>query len=200
MLVILAIMSGLLVLSLAVPIALDFRFAGIERFRGRVTIRWLFGLVRFDVDLPDAARPRRVKPDAKRGSKGARAGRAKRADGEKVVALLRQAAFRRRLFRLLRDMLRAAHPSEIGLRLRLGLGDPADTGRLWALAGPLNAAAQQLPDADIRIEPEFADAAFEFDAHGRLRLIPLQFLTLVVVFVLSPASIRAWRMLPTSHG
>ena len=200
MLVILAIMSGLLVLSLAVPVALDFRFEGIEPLRGRVAVRWLFGLVRFGVDLPDSGRPRRAKQQAERGSKPARAGRAGPGGGEKLVAVLRQAAFRRRLLRLLRDLVRASRPSELGLRLRLGLGDPADTGRLWALAGPLNAAAQQLPNADIRIEPEFADAAFDFDARGRFLLVPLQLLALFVVFALSPPSIRAWRTLAARHA
>jgi hypothetical protein len=197
---ILAVVSGLLVLSLAVPVALDFRFEGIEPLRGRIAVRWMFGLVRFDVELPDAGKPRRAKRQAERGAKRGRAGRAGTGGRAKVVAVLRQAAFRRRLFRLLGDLVRAAHPSGLGLRLRLGLGDPADTGRLWALVGPLNALAQQLPSADIRIEPEFVDAAFDFDAHGRFVLIPLQLLALIVVFALSPPSIQAWRKLATRHA
>ena len=78
------------------------------------------------------------------------------------------------------------------MHARLGLGDPADTGRLWALVGPLNAAVQGLARADWRIEPEFVDPVFEVDARGGCRLVPLRFLALGVGFVLSPVTIRAW--------
>ncbi len=84
--------------------------------------------------------------------------------------------------------------------MRLGLGDPADTGRLWAFLGPLNAAAQNLRNAEVRIEPEFVDPTFEFEINGRVRLVPLQFLALATAFALSPPSIRAWRTLRIKHA
>lgn len=194
-LVISAVLFGLLVLLHAVPIDVSFQFEGIEAFKGRITIRWLFGLVRFRILLPAAAKPP-SEPDAawarvKPGERGAR---------DNMLAVLRQAAFRRRVYRLVKDLVRAAHLQQLRLRMRLGLGDPADTGCLWAFVGPLNALAQNLRNAEVQIEPEFMDPVFEFQAHGRVLLVPLQFLGLVIAFALSPPSIRAWRTLKGSHA
>ena len=49
-----------------------------------------------------------------------------------MLAVVRQSGFRRRLYRLVKDLVRAAHLQRLRLRIRLGLGDPADTGRLSA--------------------------------------------------------------------
>lgn len=84
--------------------------------------------------------------------------------------------------------------------MRLGLGDPADTGRLWAMVGPLSALVQNLRNAEVRIEPEFADPVFEFESHGRVLLIPIQFIFVIIAFALSPPSIRAWRTLKGSYA
>ena len=193
--VIIAIILGLPILLLALPIDVAFRVEGIETFNGQIAICWMFGLVRFRVRIPGVSKsPRapkatkvRVKPD-------------KRSGRPNVLALLRQAAFRRRVYRLAADLVGAAHLRRLYLRMRLGLGDPADTGRLWALVGPLNAVAQNLCGADVQIEAEYLDPVFEFQARGRLLLVPLQFLILAIGFALSPASIRAWRTMKGHHA
>jgi hypothetical protein len=198
-LTLIAVLLGLLAL-LAVPLELAFRVRGIEAFNGRVAIRWLFGMVRFSLGIPDAVRfgprqarrkPQPAPPRAKRRRGGGRG---------RVLAVIRQEQFRRRLHRLLRDLVRATRLRQLGLRMRLGLGDPADTGRPWALVGPLNAATQSLRTAKVQIEPEFIDPVLEFEAEGSLRLVPLQLLALLVAFALSPSSLRAWRTLATSHA
>ncbi len=200
MLAAIAVVCALLVLLLALPVDLAFRLENVRGFAGQVRIAWLFGLVRHRFVLPasaDRQAPRpAIAPHAPRAL-ARRRGRARRAD---VLAVLRQAAFRRRVYRFVRDLARAAHARDLGLRVRLGLGDPADTGRLWAFVGPLNAAAQGLRDADIRIEPEFVDPVLEFEARGRLLLFPIQLLALAISFALSPPSIRAWRSLSRSHA
>ena len=179
---------------LAVPLCVAFRLEGLEPFTGRLTVRWLFGLVRVRVRIPRArAAAAGRAPGPKRAPR--RAGRRRRVGPGKVVAVLRQGAFRRRLRRLAAELVRAAHLTGLRLRMRLGLGDPADTGRLWAVIGPLSAAAHALRDADVRVEPEFVDPVLEFDARGRMTVVPLQVLGLAVRFALSPASIRAWRTL-----
>jgi hypothetical protein len=193
---------GLVLLLLAVPVNVAFRLEGIEAFTGQVAVRWLFGLVRFRIPAPGAEKPPKRKTGAKAERKPAKA-RAKpesRGRGRKVLAVLRQEAFRRRVYRLARDLVRAAHLHQLRLQMRLGLGDPADTGRLWAVVGPLGAMAQGLRNADVRIEPDFVEPALEFQAHGRMVLVPLQFLALAVAFLLSPPSIRAWLALKGSHA
>lgn len=193
-LLVIAVLAGLVLLLLAVPVDVAFGFEGIEAFRGQVTIRWLFGLVRFRIRVPGVGKPppeRETEPKAARVQ--ARPGA--RGRGAKLLAVLRQAGFRQRVYRLVKGLVRAAHIRQLRLRMRLGLGDPADTGRLWAVVGPLSAAAQDLRRAQVWIEPDFIDPVLEFQARGRLLLVPLQFLLVAVAFALSPPSIRAWRVL-----
>lgn len=184
----------LLLLLLAVPLELAFRFEGIEPLKGQVALRWLFGLVRFRISVPGAGRRRHGQRERQSGRQSGREGR------PNVLALLREAELRQRCRRLLSDVMAAAHLSELRLRVRLGLGDPADTGRLWAILGPLSVLARRLGNADVRIEPAFMEPVLEFQAQGRSRLIPLQLLALAIGFVLSPVSIRAWRTLRGSHA
>jgi len=198
LLVVVAVLLGLLAL-LAVPFDLAFRFRGVEAFEGRVGIRWLFGLLRFEFRIPGSAkgRPRKRRAKAKRAHPRA-TGRT--AGDPKALALLRREDFRRRVYRLLRDLAGAAHLQQFSIRMRLGLGDPADTGRLWAIVGPLNAMAQNLRNAEVWIEPQFIEPTLEFDAHGRVGLMPLQLLALLIGFALSPTSMRAWRAVGTDHA
>ena len=187
-----------LMLLLAVPIVLTFRFEsvgfeGMEAFNGQVTIRWLFGLVRTRIPVPGdtGMHPSGTKLQAakKRGKyrePGARSN---------FVAVLRQAKFQQRVYRLVKDLIRAAGLRQLRLRMRMGLGDPSETGFLWAFVGPLNALAQNLRNADVRLEPDFMDAVFEFHARGQARVLPLRLVGIAIGFALSPTSIRAWRIL-----
>lgn len=186
---------ALIALLLAAPIDVAFRVKGIEAFEGQLSIRWLFGLVRLRLRVPDRGRAKRSKTATEQAGAARRKGSKAAGRRGRALAVLRQAEFRRHAMRFAADLLRAAHLSELALWVRLGLGDPADTGRLWALLGPLNALAQGLRHADVRIEPEFIDPVLEFDARGRSLVVPLQILALVVGFALSPASLRAWRLL-----
>lgn len=198
MLVVVGVLLGLLVL-LALPVEAAFRLEGIEAFTGQITIRWLFGLVRIRIPVP-GVRERPAKPAAEREAARKPPRRKARRGPARVLAVLGQTAFRRRAYRLVEDLVRAVHVSQLRLRMRLGVGDPADTGRLWAVVGPLNAAAQGLRGAEVQIEPEFMDPVLEFRAQGRVLVVPLQVLALAVSFALSPPSIRAWRTLKGGHA
>jgi len=198
----LLVLSGLLtllVLLLAVPVDLALQIERKETFKGQISIRWLFGLVRFRIPVPsDVKRPARS-GTSKRPNE-ARARRGKRGSRSDVLVIFRQTAFRQRVYRFVKDLLRAARLRQLRLSMRLGLGDPADTGCLWALVGPLNAAGQNLRNAKVLIEPEFMDSVCEFQAHARMHLIPLQLLALAIAFALSPPTIHAWRTLSGSRA
>jgi hypothetical protein len=186
------VLVGLVAVALAVPLDLSFRLRGMEPLVGRITVGWLFGLVRLRVDLP--GKEHGPDPGRRPQAKARRSGRGPM----RALAVLRQAAFRDRVWRFLGALLRALHPDEFRLRLRLGLGDPADTGRLWAALAPL---AVALPHtADVRIEPDFLEPALDFDTSGRLRVVPLALLALAFAFALSPPSLRAWRTLVARRG
>lgn len=180
--ILLALLAGLLAL-LAVPLELVFsvrRHGG--RREGRGSLRWLFGLVRVRLAGPGErvragpGRPASRRP--RRGGGGAR----------RMLALVQVEGFGSRLLRLARDLFRRIRIQELSLRVRLGLDDPADTGRLWAVVGPLAA----LPGLRrVAIEPEFAAGTFELDGRGRIRIVPLRLLSVLLRFALSPVTLRA---------
>jgi len=194
---------ALIIVTLEIPVVVTFQLEG-TAFElggapaGHVTIRWLFGLVRLRIPLPAATKPKTS--NANQAAKRKRPTHGKHSSLSGVVTVLRQAAFRRRVYRLVRDIFRALHLQRLRLYLRLGLGDPADTGRLWTIIGPLSVAAQNLRNAQVQFEPEFIDTVFEYRAHGTALLIPMQLLGLAIGFVLSPTSIRAWRTLKANHA
>jgi len=191
----LGLLLALLVALLAVPLTVVFSIRRIEETRGLVRFRWLFGLVRFQLRIPQAATARPgPEPAPGKTAKSARQRKHKGSAG-RLLLLIKQPAFRRRVYRFIRDMLRATHARNLFLRLRIGLGDPADTGRLWAIVGPIAGMARNLRSAAVRIEPEFMDPVFEVESHGQFRLLPIQFIALTAAFMLSPTMLRAWRLL-----
>ncbi len=115
----------------------------------------------------------------------------KRRSQSKAFALLRNADLRRRLVKLVRGLLRAIKIKTLDLHLRLGLDDPADTGRLWGILGPLNSQLAGIRTANIRIEPDFAAEVFSLHSQGRITVVPLRVLSISLFFLLSPQMIRA---------
>ncbi|MDH5556186.1 MAG: DUF2953 domain-containing protein [Alphaproteobacteria bacterium] len=189
------VLLTLVIALLAVPLTVVFSIHRIEDTRGYVRFRWLFGLVSFELRIPQAAQAeRRPESGAGKVEKLSRRKEQESRAGE-LFSLLKQSAFRQRIYKFIRDMLRATHARNLFLRLRIGLGDPADTGCLWAIIGPIAGMAQNFRSAAVRIEPEFIDPVFEVESHGRFRLVPIQFLALVAAFMLSPVMLRAWRHL-----
>jgi len=164
-----------------------FRIDHIKEIKGQVSFQWLFGMVRFRIGIPAAkAEPQRKRKPTKKTRK-----RKPGSNARGVFALLKQSAFRRRAIRFIKDVLRATHARDLYLCLRIGLGDPADTGRLWAFLGPIAGIATNLRSAEVRIEPEFMDPVLEVESHGEFRLIPLQFIALATAFVVSPVILSA---------
>lgn len=194
-------LAGLLIL-LAVPVELTFKIGHTKKTDGQVNVRWLFGLVRFYIDIPGTAKPKKPKKKITRyQSKPVKEPRPHRgkSGSKNILSLLKQPIFRRRLYRFLRELLRATHSHDLDFRLRIGLGDPADTGRLWAFLGPVAAMTANIHSATISITPEFTDQVFEINSQGNFRLIPLQFIVLTTEFVLSPHILRTWRLVYRSN-
>ena len=172
-----------IIVLLAVPVTLTYRLTWRRSFKADMTLQWLFGLV--SVQLPSTSSGR---------SKGERKivsqNEPKKSPASRKtnpIAALRQKAFRQRLFRLISDVWRTVRKQHVKLRIRVGLGDPADTGLLWAVVGPLSGMLATVQDAVIEIEPEFIDTVFELDSSGNIRIIPLQLLYLAFGLLLSPA-------------
>ena len=191
---------GLLIGLLAVPIDLAFNIDRTNQTQGEVKVRWLFGLLRYSVNIPDNEKPRKLKKKNRTKTQTKTKNPASPKSSLNVLALLKQPAFRQRLIKFLKDLLRASHYRDLFLRLRIGLDDPADTGQLWALMGPIAVMASSMRSASVHIEPEFMDPVFEVQSHGKFRFIPLEFIVLAIGFALSPPSLRAWRSLRHSNA
>lgn len=173
-----------LVVLLAVPVEFAFSVRRCETFDGALVIGWLFGTVRAPIPLKGSAKPSPAKK--KKG---------KWRGGLNGLAVIRNGAFLRRTIRLARDILGAVNVSGLMLRIRVGLDDPADTGMLWGAAGPLAGVLAGVRRADITIEPEFACEVFELDGEGKVRLVPLQLIFIVAVYLASPVTVRMiWKL------
>lgn len=181
------IFLSLIVILLAVPVTLTYQLSWEETLSARIRLHWAFGLVRADVS-PDLEKSRPDTPVTARKKAGRRA----RSKGRKtnLLAAIRQPPFRRRIYRFAADMWAAIHKRNVRLLVRLGLGDPAETGQLWAALGPLSAMFARIHDIRISIEPDFLDSRLELDSSGTIRMIPLRIAVIVIGLLLSPP---VWR-------
>ena len=175
----------LLIALLAIPVTLTFKMTWQQNFQSDVRLLWLFGLVRARIPITPTSSPKENKP-AKKGNHPKRFSSKK----QNAFSVVKQKAFRQRMSRFIRDLWHSIQKKDVNLRLRIGLGDPADTGQLWAFVGPVTGMLSNVPETSINIEPDFYDSTFEMDSSGNIRLIPLQLIYLAAGLLLSPP---VWR-------
>jgi hypothetical protein len=181
-----------LVAVLAVPIAVRFDVSWHGELEQRVDLIWAFGLVRKRLPFVDTRSPN--VPRAARKSHEQTRDRSRRRRAH-VLAALRLKSFRRRLLRFLASLWHAIRKDHVNVAVRLGLGDPADTGRLWGLIGPCAGLLQRVPEMAVSVEPDFQDAVFDLDSSGALRVVPLNVLLIIVGLAVSPTFWRGIRVL-----
>lgn len=183
----------LLLAMLAIPITLTYQLSWQQNIRGTARLHWLFGLVR--VRLAPTRR-KQATPDKQKIGVATRPGAKSKRKKFNPLAGLRQKGFRQRSLRFARDIWHAFQKKDLQLRIRVGLGDPAETGQLWVLFGPLSGLLANIEDATIELEPEFIDAVFELDSSGKISVIPLQLLYLVLGLM---CSAEFWRGMRRMH-
>ncbi len=173
----------LFIALLAVPVTLTFKMTWQQDFQSDISLLWLFGLVHARLPTFKA-----TSPSSEDKQPAQKTGRLKRSPRKKknAFAVVRQKAFRRRIFRFISDFWHAVQKKDVNLRVRIGLGDPADTGQLWAIVGPMAGILANVQETSIEIEPEFSDATFQVNSSGNIRLIPLQMIYLTAGLLLSP--------------
>jgi hypothetical protein len=182
----------ILIALLAVPVTLRFRVHWRETLQDDVRLIWGFGLVRVRIPLKKEAAAPQERDQERRRARERRAPPKRKAN---VLGALRVRSFRRRMMRFAGDLWRSVQKKDVRLRLRVGLDDPAETGWLWAVVGPIAAFAAMLRDISIRLEPEFLEPTFELDTSGTIRLIPIYAIALTLLLMLSPAFWRGMRRL-----
>ena len=91
--------------------------------------------------------------------------------------------------------MRAIRFGEFRLRLRIGFDDPADTGYLWAVVGPVTALLPRRGREALDLAPDFWEARFDLAARGRIRVFPAEVIGAALIFLLSPATLRTiWQV------
>jgi hypothetical protein len=191
-----AIILLFLLILLSIPVTLQFALSWPDTSGNDVRLGWAFGLVHVRIgrkqSLPaEASRPARS-PKAR--------GKPKKLSKAKpdILPVLGERKIRQRAMRFVNDLVRAVHKDGIRISARIGLGDPADTGRLWSILGPLSTVLSSIRSASITILPEFMDTVLDIDARGRLRVIPIQIIGHVVALLFSPVFWLAMRRLRSS--
>ena len=169
---------------LAIPVTLHYEVSWQGSWQGEIRLLWVFGLVRLRIPVsPTQPSPSAIEP-------GPQTHQHKKRPASKQsnpLTVLRQKAFRKRVMRFICELWHAIQKRDISLSVRIGLDDPADTGQLWAMLGPLTGMLANIRQVSIGIEPEFSASTLELDSRGWIRIIPLQLLYLVLALLLSPA-------------
>lgn len=175
----------LLIALMAIPVTLTFQASWPQLFQGDIKLQWAFGLVR--VRLPSFQSKAPSSEGEELARKIERPKDSSRKKRNTFARVLRQQSFRRRIIRFVRDFWHAVHKRDVVLRMRIGLGDPADTGQLWSFVGPVSGMLTNIKDASFIIEPDFFDTTFELEGSGHIRFIPLQIIYLTIGMLLSPS-------------
>jgi hypothetical protein len=171
------------VLLLCVPLSIELAFAGRAEPRLGMSLRW--GWFRARSPNPSRRKPKVTAPSKKPRS-------ARRAPSwRRLRALFKSPDFLPSLGRFAARVVRHGRPRGLRLHLRIGLGDPADTGRLWGALAPLLLALSELEFEELRVEPDFLRRSFELDAHAVLRVVPAVLLAFLVGYWFTPAPWRA---------
>ena len=181
----LASLAVILILVLSVPFDIAFQVSVPGRPRFRMKLLWLFGLVSKEITGKKKVEEKKevVKKRQKPGV-GRRRFR-------NIFAILRTKGLLRQLRVLIGDIFRRLKIKDLAADFRVGLGNPAETGLLFALIGPTTSWLSSSFPLQIKVQPSFADeATFEGYSRGAVRLRPIQLVIPFLRFVFSLATVR----------
>lgn len=191
---VIALVAGiflLFVLLLAVPVDLAFSVERDGNFRLRMRVGWMFGLIGKDIGGRKKKRREegveKEKPKKRRGSVKA------------LLAALTTEGFPQKLFSFVRDILRLSKIRQLRMNFRIGLGDPAETGMLFAVLAPAMVVIRSFSSADIQLEPDFEQERLQGYCKGDIRAVPIKFVRPLIPFVFSTATMRAMKAMVTAR-
>jgi len=182
--VLIAALEALLVGLLFVPVhfTVSARTGTGVRFR----VRWLFGLVRMT-----GAAPRR-EPGRRRPRTTAREHLGR---GRSIRDVMAIEGLLSRIGSLVRELIQSIGFRRGRVAVRAGVGDPAGTGELCGLVGPLLAWRPWSPALQVTFEPDFADAVFLAEAEGSGRVVPIRLVRAIGRFALSRPGMQLTKVL-----
>jgi len=193
-----AVLAGLLALALgtlAVPVDVEVRRPG-RGLPTSVRIGWLAGRLEWEPaggeERPAEAEGPAPEEEAEEEPEEDERARRRGPKLRDVVTALRTPGLGRAVGRLLSRLSGAVRLRRAAASVRLG--DPADTGRLWGLVGPVVATLPARWRDRVDLQPDFSPGAADVAGRLRGRVVPLRLVAAALGFVLSPPVIRAgWR-------
>jgi len=173
---------GAIALVLCIPVYGSIEVRVEERFRSRLSLRWLFGAVKRQVSSEKAgpAGDSGGRPTPRKGR-----GRPKLLSG-----VLSDSQAKARVGRLLRAVVRSTRVESLEADFRLGLDDPADTALLF---GPLGVASVLLSlhtGRNIWLLPALEGGTCQGYLSARLRWLPIRLVRPVMSLLASKAGRR----------
>jgi len=179
------------ILWVPLDLALHADVYGKPKFRLRFS--WLFGLVSREI-AGEKKKPTEKRKEVK-GKKKRRWG-----DARTILSILRTKGVLRRLKELLKDVFSCLKFRDLVADFKIGLGDPVDTGLLFAFIGPATAFLGSSRRHQIRLEPSFSeDAVLQGYSQGTVRLRPIQLAPPFLKFAFSLTALRIARTLISSR-
>jgi hypothetical protein len=154
-------------------------------------LAWFFGLVSKEIRKgvkKAGEKERAVEAKPKR--------RKKRIRAWTIFEILRTRGLLRQVGRLLGDILRRLKIRDLGANFTVGLGDPADTGLLFAVIGPTTFFLNSSFPHHISVQPSFEDEAVcQGYLRGTVRVVPIQMVIPGIRFVFSLPVIKVAKRL-----
>ena len=191
----LASLAVLIILVLCVPLDMSFRMEADGRPKFRMRLLWFFGF--FSKELGK----RKKKPEEKRGvAEGKLKVRKRVIQATTILRILRTKGLLRQLKDLIiKGIFSHLKTRDLAADFKIGLGDPANTGLLFAFIGPATALFGSSHRHQIRVEPDFRDdAVLEGYSHGTARLHPIKLVPPFLKFIFSLTTIKIAKTLISS--
>ena len=161
---------------LSIPLDLSFYLEKDETLDYQAKLGLLFGFVTIDMNREHG---KAEKSDVTKKRKSGKAD---------LMSLFRSKAFIKRIIRLMLDLLHSCHIKELNLHCRIGLDDPADTGKLAGILWPL-----LLPWKHAILITDFQEAVFEGYCNAKIRIFPILVIGNLLAFMFSPVTVRAMK-------
>jgi len=191
--IVLAGLVVLLVFLLSVPLYIVLQADVCDKPKVRLRYSWLFGLVKREI-TKKKQKPSGETADAVSGKKQ------HRGDIKLVLRVLKTKGVLKLFKELLKDLLSCFNLRNLVAEFRIGLGDPATTGLLFAFVGPVVAFLHPPRVNRILLEPCFdADIVFQGYSRGTVSLQPIKLVPPVLKAAFSLTAIRVARILISSR-
>ena len=180
---------GLVIFILCVPLDMDFRVHVYGRPKLRLRLVWLFGLVNKELSR-EKKKAREKKEAAEEKPKKKR-----RAGFGAILEILKVRGLAGQFKSLLRGVMRSFRIGQLEADFKIGLDNPADTGLLLAVIGPVTHILNRSFPHRVRVQPSFTEAVLEGFSSGNLSIRPIRLVPPLLRFVFSPATVRALKRL-----